>query len=118
MHVGQDFKDAVTQYVSLFDEIAEVSKGLAVLRNKKDALGDIIVGHMKRGNMDKIELREQGGALVRKESKRKEALKKDHIMAELLSLTGNNVDRAEACMGGIMDRRGTEVKDTLTRTKK
>jgi vacuolar-type H+-ATPase subunit D/Vma8 len=112
-----DFRAAVTTYVDLHDEIAAAAKQLATLRKKKDAIGDLIVEFMKRSNIDECEL-QQGGKLVRKESKRTEALKKEHIVAELMALLHNDSTRAQSSLENIYAKRGTETKDVLSRTKR
>ena len=112
-----DFRTMVKTYVDLHDEIAAAAKQLSTLRKKKDAMGDLIVEFMKRSNIDECEL-QHGGKLVRKESKRTEALKKEHIVAELMHLLHNDSARAQTSLENIYAKRGTETKDVLTRTKR
>ena len=113
-----DFKSCVKTYVELHDEIAASSKHLSELRKKKDAMGQLIVEFMKQRSIDECELPDNGGKLVRKESKRTEALKKEHIINELMQLVGHDSTRAHSCLENIFNKRAVETKDVLTRTKR
>lgn len=114
---AEEFRSCVKAYVDLHDEIATSSKHLSELRKKKDAIGDMIVAFMKDRGIDECEL-QQGGKLVRRESRRTEALKKDHIVAELMQLLNNDATRAQSSLENIYGKRGVEVRDALTRTKR
>lgn len=113
---ADDFRNCVKKYVDLHDELTTASKHLSELRKQKDAIGQLIVDFMKHKQIDECEL-QNGGKLVRRESRRTEALKKEHILQELVALTGNETN-AERCLETIYSKRGVEVKDTLTRTKR
>lgn len=115
---ADEFRNCVKVYVELHDEIASSTKHLSELRKKKDAIGQLIVDFMKHRGIDECELQDNGGKLVRKESKRTETLKKEHIMTELLQLVGQDATRAQSSLDTIFGKRGVEVKDTLTRTKR
>lgn len=114
---GAEFKASVKRYVELHDEIADAAKFLTALRHKKDELGDLIVQFMRHSNIDECDL-QQGGKLVRRESKRTETLKKEHIVSELMKLTNNDSTRANASLENIYNKRGVEIKDVLSRTKR
>ena len=114
---ADEFRSCVKAYVELHDEIATSAKHLSELRKKKDAIGDIIVGFIKTRGIDECEL-QQGGKLVRRESRRTEALKKDHIVAELMQLVNNDAARAQSALENIYNKRAVEVRDALTRTKR
>lgn len=114
----EEFKDCVKTYVSLHDEITAASRQLSELRKKREAIGHLIVQFMKSKNIDECELQDNGGKLVRRESKRTETLKKDHILAEIMPLVNNDADRAKLCIEAIFNKRTVEVKDVLSRTKR
>lgn len=114
---ADEFKSCVKKYVDLHDEIAAAAKHLSELRKKKDAFGDMVVTFMSHRGIDECALQE-GGKLVRRESKRTEALKKEHIEAELMALLHNDAARAQASLENIYGKRGVETKDVLTRTKR
>lgn len=115
---AEEFRHCVKAYVELHDEIASSSKHLSELRKKKDAIGQLIVDFMKHKGIDECELQDNGGKLVRRESKRTEALKKEHILAEIMSLVGQDSQRAQGSLENIYNKRAVEVKDTLSRTKR
>lgn len=112
---ADEFKSCVKTYVDLHDEIAAATKHLSELRKKKDAFGDMVVAFMRHRGIDECALQE-GGKLVRRECKRTEALKKEHIQTELLALLHNDAARAQASLDNIYKKRSVEAKDTLTRT--
>ena len=112
---ADEFKNCVKTYVDLHDEITASSKHLSELRKKKDAIGHLVVAFMKQRGIDECELQDNGGKLVRRESKRTEALKKEHILEEILLLVGQDATRASSCLETIMGKRSVETKDTITR---
>lgn len=114
----EDFKHCVKTYVELHDEIASSGKHLSELRKKKEAIGELIMEFMKHKGIDECELQDNGGKLVRKESKRTETLKKEHIMQELMALVNQDNTRAENVLNNIYGKRNVEVTERLTRTKR
>lgn len=115
---ADEFKTCVKTYVDLHDEIAASAKHLSELRKKKDAMGQLIVDFMKHRGIDECELQDNGGKLVRRESKRTEALKKEHILTELMQLVGHDSGRAQSSLDSIFGKRTVEIKDVLSRTKR
>lgn len=115
---SDEFKNCVKTYVDLHDEITASSKHLSELKKKKDAIGQLIVDFMKHRGIDECELQDNGGKLVRRESKRTETLKKEHILQELMMLVGNDSSRAQECLEKIYNKRGVETKEVLSRTKR
>lgn len=116
MNELDDFKSAVKAYTNLHDEITASSKQLRELRKQKDKIGDVIIGYMKQKDVDQCEL--EDGKLIRKKSRRTEALKKDHILTELVKLTGGDQARAEASLTSIQSMRQVKETEILTRTTK
>lgn len=114
----EDFKHCVKTYVELHDEIASSSKHLSELRKKKEAIGELIMEFMKHKGIDECELQDNGGKLVRKESKRTETLKKEHILQELMPLLNQDNTRAETVLNNIYNKRNVEISERLTRTKR
>ena len=115
---AEEFRACVRSYVELHDEIATSTKHMREIKKKKDAIGQMIVDFMKHRGIDECELQDNGGKLVRKESKRIGTLKKEHILHELMSLTNNDSTRAQSSLDNMYNKRGVEVKDVLTRTKR
>lgn len=110
----QDFKDAVKAYIDMHDQLADASKQLREIRKKKAELADVIVAFMKANDIDECSL--QDGKLIRRQAKRLEPLKKEHILGELSKVVGQN--KAEDVLVNIFSQRAVCEKDTLTRTKK
>ena len=112
---SEEFKNAVTAYVELHDEIAGASKQLRELKQQKEAVGQIILGWMKKNAVDECDLPE--GKLVRKTSTRTEGLKKEMVMEELKKLTGDEA-RASASLQNIFGMRSICEKEVLSCTRK
>jgi hypothetical protein len=115
---AEEFRNCVKAYVDLHDEIAAGSKHLSEMKKRKDAVGQLIVDFMKSKNIDECELQDNGGKLVRRESSRTGTLKKEHILQELMQLTGQDSGRAQESLENIYKMRPVEKKDTLSRTKR
>lgn len=110
----RDFKDAVKAYIDMHDQLTDASKQLRDIRKKKAELADVIVQYMKKNDIDECTLKD--GKLIRKQAKRLEPLKKEHIMEELSRAVGET--RAEDILVNIFSKRSVAEKDTLRRTKK
>ena len=115
---SEEFKNCVKAYVELHDEIAASSKHMSELRKKKEAIGQLIVQFMKDRGIDECELQDGGGKLIRRESRRTETLKKEHILDEIMRLVNNDSGLANTSLDNIMGKRGVAVSETLTRTKR
>jgi hypothetical protein len=113
----EKFREAVTLYVELNDEITQTMKELREVKKRKDALGNTILECMRTRDVDECQLPD-GGRLVRKASKRTETLKKEHILDELKTTLGVDESKAEAVLNNIYSKRGLVIKETLSRTKK
>ena len=109
-----DFKAAVKAYIDMHDKLAQAGRELREVRKKKTELADVIVQYMKRNDIDECAL--QDGKLVRKQAKRLEPLKKEHILAELSKAVGE--PQAENLLVNMYSQRAVSDKDVLRRTKK
>lgn len=112
--VDPEFRDAVKAYIEMHDQIAEANKQLRDIRKKKKEMADVIVQYMKRNEIDGINIKD--GKLVRKEVKRIEPLKKEHILNELAKTVGETL--AEDILVNIYGHRTVSNTDSLRRTKK
>lgn len=112
--VDPEFKDAVRAYIDMHDQLTEANKRLAEIRKKKKELAEVIVQYMKRNEIDGINVKD--GKLVRKEVKRVEPLKKEHILGELSKAVGEA--RAENILVNIYGQRTVNSSDSLRRTRK
>ncbi len=108
------FKEAVKEYIRVHDELIEAGKQLKDVRKKKTELAEVILEFMKKNNIDECATSDNG-RLVRRESKRVESLKQDHILGELRAVVGDN--RAEQILDSIVKKREVTIKDSLTRRK-
>lgn len=114
MTAEHDFKAAVKAYIDIHDQLAAASKELRGIRKKKTELADVIVQFMKANDIDECAL--QDGKLIRKQSKRLEPLKKEHILSELAKAMGE--PKAEDLLVNIYSNRAVTDKDVLQRTRK
>lgn len=112
----EEFREAVKAYIELHDEIQKTMKELREVKQRKEALGSTILDCMRDMDIDVCQLPD-GGRLVRKQTKRVESLKKQHILKELASALGDEV-RAESVVNNIFSQRAVAVSETLSRTLK
>lgn len=110
------FKETIVEYCSLTDELAVAQKALRGLRNKKTQLGNAILSFMSSNSIDVCELPSGGGKLERRENKRMETLKKDHVNAELASRAVPPA-QCEQILSSIDAAREVVVKSSLKRIK-
>lgn len=107
------FKEAVKEYIAVHDQLNETSKQLKEVRKKKTELAEVILDFMRANDIDECAL--QDGKLVRKESKRVEGVKKEHILGELKKVVDEA--RASELIENIFNNRVVTTKDSLTRSK-
>lgn len=108
------FRETVLEFVNVSDQIDQVMKQLKDVRRKKTELGATILEWMRKNGYNECEMGDNG-KLVRRECKRTEGLKTDHIMAELRRELGEN--RAEDVLKTINSRREVILKESLSRRK-
>ena len=82
------FRECVKEYVDITNQIAEASKGLKAVRQKKDELGTIIHEFMTKNN---YEVASAGDVkLMLKQSTKMPGLKEDNIMTVLREMIGSD----------------------------
>lgn len=108
------FREAVKEYIAVHDQLLEAGKQLKDVRKKKTELADVILEFMRNNDIDECAL--QDGKLVRKESKKMEGLKKEHILGELKKAVGES--KADELLLNIFNKREVTMKDSLSRSKK
>lgn len=108
------FKDAVRTYIEVYDELVTSGKALRDMRKKKDALGDSILAFMRAHKVDEVSLGD--GKLMRKNSTRTEALKKEYIIQGLKAALGDDL-RVDAVMTQMNANRNTTESESLRRTR-
>lgn len=114
--MSEDFKEAVKQYCMLHDEISASLKQIKEIRRQRDFIGETILAFMKQQDVEACEL--QDGKLIRKKSKRTEGLKKEHILDQLLKMTGGNEAAAQEALNAINSLRVVKETEILSRTRR
>lgn len=110
--VDPEFREAVKAFIDMHDQLAEAGKRLRDIRKKKKELSEVIVEYMRQHDIDGVNVRD--GKLVRKQTKRLEPLKKEHILGELTKAMGET--QAEDLLVNIFSKRAVTNHDTLRRT--
>lgn len=106
------FRECVKEYVDITNQIAEASKSIKAVRQKKDELGTIIQEFMTKNN---YEVAASGGVqLILKQSTKMPGLKEDNIMTVLREMYGG--DDATKVWKKIMESRESQatVADKLS----
>jgi hypothetical protein len=82
------FRECVKEYVDITNQIAEASKGIKAVRQKKEELGEIIHEFMAKNN---YEVAASGDVkLILKKSTKMPGLKEDNIMTVLRDMYGGD----------------------------
>ena len=82
------FRECVKEYVDITNQIAEASKSIKAVRQKKDELGEIIHTFMSKNN---YEVASSGEVkLILKQSTKMPGLKEDNIMTVLREMYGGD----------------------------
>lgn len=110
----EDFKHAVKAYIDLHDDIQRGGRQLRELRKRKTELARVILQFMKENEIDECAL--QDGKLIRRQTKRLEPLKKEHILDELRAALRDD-SRANAALVNIYSKRGVDFGEALKRTR-
>jgi hypothetical protein len=108
------FKEAVMEYIDAHDQLAQAQGQLKDVRKKKAELASVILEFMRKNDVDECAMGDNG-KLVRRESKRTEGLKNDHVVTELRRELGES--RAEELLKTINAKREVIVKESLSRRK-
>ena len=111
--VDPEFREAVKAFIDMHDQLADAGKRLRDIRKKKRELSEVIVEYMRKNDIDGVNVRD--GKLVRKQTKRLEPLKKEHILAELAKSMGQA--QAEDALVNMFSKRAVTNKDMLRRTR-
>jgi len=102
------FRECVKEYVDITNQIAEASKSIKAVRQKKDELGAIIQEFMSKNN---YEVASSGDVqLILKQVPKLPSLKEDTVMITLREMYGS--DEAAKVWKKIMESR--ESQATIT----
>lgn len=108
------FKDAVRTYIEIYDELTKSSKTLREMKKKKDELGASILAFMRHNKIDEFQVGD--GKLMRKNSKRTEALKKEYIINSLKAALGDE-SKVDAMLLQMNSHRNITESESLRRTR-
>jgi hypothetical protein len=82
------FRECVKEYVDITNQIAEATKSIKAVRQKKEELGDIIHEFMSKNN---YEIASSGDVnLILKKSTKMPGLKEDTVMSALREMYGSD----------------------------
>jgi hypothetical protein len=99
------FRECVKEYVDITNQIAEASKSIKAVRQKKDELGTIIHEFMSKNN---YEVAAAGDVkLILKQTTKLPGLKEDNIMTVLRDMYGG--DDAAKIWRRIMESRESQA---------
>jgi hypothetical protein len=115
MEVDPEFRDAVKAYLAVHDKLKETSTQARELRGQLKELSEEILKYMRKNEIDVCTLND-GGKLVRSQSRRVKGLKKEHIFEELKKIVQNE-DEAEKALVNIFNKRTVDTVDALRRTR-
>ena len=108
------FVNNVKLYLSMFEEITQKTKEVAILRKQRQELKDYIMHFMKINNIDQC-VSETGKLYIAK-TKSSQPVNKDYIFSTLSSDLG--VEMAERLVESLWSKREVVTKETLRRSKK
>ena len=106
--ISEDFRKAMSDWVELKKQLTEARNDMKVLNNREKELKKFIMGYMQQEKIDKINLKK--GKVTLRETKKKEALKKEHVENGLRTFFQGDEVRLEGAMTCIMD--GLEQKES------
>jgi len=112
---SEDFKSICEEFAEASKAITDLNKKARELKIQKDQLGEAILAFMQTKNIDECQL-PGVGKIVRKTSKRTEALKPELILAELTTALGDEA-KANQALQNINSQRNVVEKETITLTK-
>ena len=106
--ITDDFRKAMADWIELKKQLTEARNDMKVLNQREKDLKKFIMGYMKQEKIDKINLKK--GKVTLRETKKKEALKKEHVENGLRTFFQGDEVRLEGAMTCIMD--GLEQKES------
>lgn len=112
--ISQEFRDKMTEWVDLKNQLAEARKDMAVLNNREKELKKYIGEYMKVQNIDNINLRK--GKVSRRTTHKKPTFSKKVVEQGLdVYFQGDEV-RVDAAITCIIDNLPSEERDVISLT--
>ena len=115
-YTTEQFKDAVKEFIKIYDRLAEIRKDTSMLNKRKKKLSEVIVAYMKNNEKEICNLGNDGSLQV-KTSKSTLALKKDQVEQLLIQL-GNNEEKAKETAQYLWDNKTVNERNVLKRNLK
>jgi phosphopantothenate synthetase len=103
------FKQSVREYVNISDQITRASKELAVVKRKKNELGDLILEFMQENKYDAVSA--DNATILKKSSTRKAGLKEEAILSAAKEFLGEH--EVEKFMQKLDSTRETVTKEKI-----
>jgi hypothetical protein len=108
----QKLKKAVQEYLDIDNEIITLQKAIKERKQKKEKLGELIIGTMKNNEIQQMNLKEN--KLVYTVSQTKTPINKDYLNKVLLNYFNNEHKTADV-LNHIFENRGRKEKVRLKR---
>jgi len=112
---ADDFKSIAEEFAVVSKQITDLNKQSRELKMQKDQIGESILAWMQTKDIDECNL-PGVGKIVRKKSKRTEALKPELILAELTAALGDEAKATQA-LQNMNSQRSVVEKEVITLTK-
>lgn len=112
--IGEDFKQAVSDWVELKMQLAEARKDMKILNGREKQLKSFIAGKMKSGQIDTVNLRQ--GKISLKKSIRRTGLTKNKIEEGLKQYFNNDEIKLEGALNAINDTIETKETQVISLT--
>jgi hypothetical protein len=106
------FQQLVSEYSALSAKLRELSAASKEVRVRLKDMQGPILQHMADHDIATVPL-EDGTSIVRKQVRKTEGLKKEHIQGELRKVMGGEGGAVDETVANMFNRRATEVHETL-----
>lgn len=103
---------AIVEWRRLMDEIKEMRQGIREKNKKVKALEDVILRVMKSHNIGALDLKNSGGRILFKKSKRQAGMGAKNLQKHLAEFFKSE-DKATEALKFINERRETFTKESL-----
>jgi Family of unknown function (DUF5760) len=110
-----DFKNAMTEWVTLKAQLAAARKDLSVLNKREKDLRKFVTTHMKQNEIDTVKVKEKVKVNL-KVKKTKGAITKNVILEGLRKFFGGNEAQVEGAWNAIQDAAPTKETPSVSVT--
>ena len=113
-NIGSQFKEAVKEWVYLYDELSELRRALSLKNKRYKDLSTFIINYMKHNDKEVCSLG-SSGIVHMKSTKRKESINKNNVQ-EILFKKLQDLSLTDELTRSIFDERNTKESFRLTRS--